>query len=81
MTSPLAKTNERACALRESVKKYKDLLKDEKLSECLVVSSHVPTPKHEAKHRYVSRKQVFVSFLKQLKELLLGYISVLSFVF
>ncbi len=38
--------------------------------ECLVVSSHVPTLKHEAKHRYITQKWLSVYFMKQLKELL-----------
>ncbi len=45
------------------------------------VSSHVPTPKHEAKHGCITRKLLFVCFVKQLNELLLVYISVLSFMF
>ncbi len=52
-----------------------------KLAKCLVVSSHEPALKHEAKHRYITRKQLFVCFLKQLKESLLGYICMFSFVF
>ncbi len=48
-------------------------LKKGKLDECLVVSSHVPTLKREAKHRYI------VCFMKQLKELLLVHISVFNF--
>ncbi len=49
-----------------------------KFDEYLVVSSHVLTPKHEAKPRYITWKQLFVCFMKQPKE---GYISVFSFVF
>ncbi len=56
------------------------VLKDVKLTKCLAVSSHVPTLKHEAKHGYITQKQLFVCFVKQLKELLLGYMSVFSFV-
>ncbi len=45
-----------------------------KLTECLVVSSHVLTLKHEAKHRYITQKRLFACFVKQLNEPLLVYI-------
>ncbi len=32
------------------------------LAECLEVSSHVPTLKHEAKHGYMTQKWLFVCF-------------------
>ncbi len=35
------------------------ILKDVKLAECLLVSSHVRTLKHKAKHAYITQKQVF----------------------
>ncbi len=35
------------------------VLKDVKLAECLVVSSHVPTLKHEAKHGYITGNSCF----------------------
>ncbi len=35
------------------------VLKDVKLAECLVVSSHVQTVKHKAKHRYTTQKRLF----------------------
>ncbi len=41
-----------------------------------VVSSHVPTLKHEAKHGCIKRKCLFVCFVKGLKDPPLGYISV-----
>ncbi len=47
--------------------------------KCLVASSHVPTLKHEAKHGYITQKQLFVCFMKQLKETLLGYILYLCY--
>ncbi len=52
-----------------------------KLDEYLAVSSHILTPKHEAKHEYVTQKRQLVCFVKQLKEPFLGYMSVFSFVF
>ncbi len=52
-----------------------------KLVQCLVVSYHVMTLKHEAKHGYLTRKRLFVCLMKQLKETLLGYISVFNFLF
>ncbi len=33
------------------------------LAKCLVVSSHVPTLKHKAKHGYITWKQQFVCFV------------------
>ncbi len=30
-----------------------------KLAKCLVVSSHVPTLKHQAKHGYTTQKWIF----------------------
>ncbi len=44
------------------------ILIDVKLTECLVVSSHVLMLKHKAKHRYITQKQLFVCFAKHLKE-------------
>ncbi len=35
------------------------VLKDDKLAECLVVSSHVLTLEHKAKHGYLTQKQLF----------------------
>ncbi len=57
-------------------------LKDEKVAECVVVSSRVPTRKHEAKQQHITQKQLFVcSIGKQLKEQLLSHISMFNFVF
>ncbi len=56
------------------------VLKDVKLAECLVVSSHVLALKHKAKHGYVTLTGPFVCLVKQLKELF-WVISVSSFVF
>ncbi len=44
-------------------------------------SSHMPIPKHKAKHRYTIQKQLFWLLHKTNKPLFLGYISVFSFVF
>ncbi len=65
------KNNRGACAPRQDVK----------LTKCLVVSSHVVTLKHKVKHEYITWKRLFVCFLKQLKEPLLGCMSVFSFLF
>ncbi len=40
-----------------------------KLAECLEVPCRVTTLKHEAKHGYTTQKQMFVCYVKQLKEL------------
>ncbi len=75
LTSPLAengKKQRRSVCPQPICQKIEEMLvlKDVKL-ECLVASSHVLTLKHEAKHRYITRKPT-VCFLKQLKEPLLG---------
>ncbi len=57
------------------------VLKDVKLTQCPVVSSHALILKHKAKHGYITQIRLFVCFVKQLKEPLLGNISVFSFVF
>ncbi len=55
------------------------ILKDMTDGKCLMVSSHAPTLKHEAKHGYVTEQWQFVCFVKELKESLLGYISLFTF--
>ncbi len=60
--SPLAENNRGACALRQSVKKKIQLtiiLKNLKVTKCFVVSSHVPTLKHEVKQGYKTQKHLF----------------------
>ncbi len=51
----------------------KVILKEETIAECLVVSSHVLTLKHEVEQQLIGWKWLFVCFLKQLKEPLLAY--------
>ncbi len=59
-------------SLLTSQEKHSSLVfKDVKVAKCLDVSPYVSTLKHKAKHRYN----------RQLKETLLGHISVFSFVF
>ncbi len=53
-------------------------LKDVKLAECLGVPSHVLTLKHKVEQQYITRKQLFVCFIKQLKEPSAGHISMLN---
>ncbi len=50
-------------------------------AQCLVVSFHLLTQKHKAKREHITPKQLFVCFVKQQKEPLLGYMSVFSFLF
>ncbi len=67
--SLLAENNGVACALRQSVKNTINThFKRHETRECLAVSSHVPTLKHEAKQGYITWEQLFVCFMKQLKE-------------
>ncbi len=56
--------------MRQSIKKRQQTLafKDVKLVQCLVVSSRVLTLKHKVKQRHMTQKQLFICFLKQLKE-------------
>ncbi len=74
---PLAENNARACALIQTVKNTINAsFEDVKPTECLVVSSHVSTLKHEAKHRYITQKRLFVSSSSSF-----WVISMFSFVF
>ncbi len=50
--------------------------KDVKFAKFLVVSFCVLTPKHKVKDGNITWKQLFVCFVKQLKEPLLDYIRV-----
>ncbi len=50
-------------------------------TECLVVSSHVPTLKHNIKQRLITQKRLFVYFLKHLKEPILCYKLLFHFMF
>ncbi len=54
---------------------------DMKLAECLVVSSHVPTLKHEAKHGYVTQKWLFQVLQETNKQPFSGYMSMFNFLF
>ncbi len=44
------------------------ILTDVKLAECLVVSSHVPTQKHKAKHGHITQKRLFQLLLETNKQ-------------
>ncbi len=57
------------------------ILKDLKVAERQVASSHVPTLKHEAKHGYITQKWPFQMLHETNKHLFPGYISVCSFMF
>ncbi len=65
LTPPLAENNGGTCALRRSVEKYNEVLKDMEVGECLVVSSHVPILQHRAKHVYITRKRLFVCLFRE----------------
>ncbi len=78
LMSLVAENNRGAWALRQEIQ-FTLVWKDVELAECLVASSHVLTLKHEAKHGYITQKQLFVCFMKQLKETLLGYILYLCY--
>ncbi len=50
------------------------ILQEVKLCKCFVVSSHVPTLKHEAKHGYVTQKRLFQLLHETNKQLFQGHI-------
>ncbi len=51
------------------------ILKDEKLAERLVMSSHVPTLKHKVKQQHITRKQLFQLLRETNKQLFTGHVS------
>ncbi len=55
------------------------VLKDLQLSKCSVMSANVSTVKHRVKQQLVTWKQLFVCFLRHLKELSSGYKPLLNF--
>ncbi len=56
------------------------VLKDNKLTECLVVSSHVPTLKHEVKQQHITWNQLSQLLQETNKKLFLGYTTLFNFV-
>ncbi len=48
------------------------VLKDESIAKCLVVSSHVTTPKHKVKQQQISRKHLFVCLFPKAAETLVS---------
>ncbi len=58
--------------LQHSVKK-KFVLKDETTAKCLVVSSHVPTLKHEVEQQLLTQKQLLQLLQETNKQLFLAY--------
>ncbi len=54
---------------------------NKKLAECLAVSSHVSTLKHKVKQRQITQKWLFQLLQQTNKQLLLGNVPLLNFVF
>ncbi len=60
--------------------KNKAVLKDETIAECSVVSSHVPTLKHEVEQKLLTWQQLFQLLQETNKQLFAGHMPLCSFV-